>query len=52
LHDEPEFGPEYDLWLDKLAWEAGMKDALDGCELEPRSTPITDDDIAVVNAVG
>jgi hypothetical protein len=29
-----------------------MKDALDGCEFEPRSTPISDQDIDAVNAAG
>jgi hypothetical protein len=52
LNDAPtsapadEFGPEYDLWLDTVAWEARMQDALDGAEHQPQSTPISDSDLA------
>jgi len=52
LNDEPVLGADYEQWLDRLAWESRMQDALDGVEFEPRSTPITDEDINNVNVAG
>jgi len=54
LNGEPEerLGADYGVWLDRLEWKRRMDDAYSGCEFEPKSTPISDDDINIVNVAG
>jgi len=51
LHDEPT-DHDIDAWADYGAWCARMQDAHDGVEFEPRSTPVSDQDIENVNVAG
>jgi hypothetical protein len=50
--DDPQVGPEYHAWLDRLECERRMEDAYAGCEFAPKSTPISDADIDAVNVAG
>jgi hypothetical protein len=46
------FQPSASDWSDYARWCARLDEMNDGIELEPRSTPISDEDINIVNVAG
>jgi hypothetical protein len=44
--------PSANDWADYALWCSRLEEMNEGIELEPRSTPISDEDIAVVGAAG